>query len=217
MSATQIPNYSYPDTTTLTSVSVNGGTGTASLSSGQISLSSDTVGTYQVLFTVTDVNSETSTSTITVNVEDSSAQFPDVLPIDPRQNQIALPAASITGPTNAMVCYQQVSDADGTALSGSPTLSVNRSSSVANVSLTTDTNLWRFAGARASLQSQVQSITFSGLDSESLVSTDSKFVRVGLTAATTFGSTPCFTTTTRVIELRPITVTLSVEREVPVQ
>ena len=217
LSATQIPNYSYPDTTTLTSVSVNGGTGTATLSNGQITLSSDTVGTYQVLFTVTDVNSETSTSTITVNVEDSSAQFPNVLPVDPRVNQITLPAATITGPTNAMVCYQQVADSSGTAFSGSPTLSVDRSSSVANVSLATSTNLWRFTGARASMQNQVPSITFSGLDSAPLVTTASKFVRVGLTAATTFGSTPCFTNTTRVIELKPITVELSVERGVSVQ
>jgi len=217
LSDTRIPNYSYPDTTTLTSVSVNGGTGTATLSNGQVTLSSDTVGTYQVLFTVTDVNSETSTSTITVNVEDSSAQFPNVLPVDPRVNQITLPAATITGPTNAMVCYQQVADSSGTALSGSPTLSVNRSSSTANVSLTSGTNLWQFIGARASVQTQVPSITFSGLDSAPLVTTASKFVRVGLSAATTFGSAPCFTATTRVIELKPITVKLSVERGVSVQ
>jgi hypothetical protein len=214
-----IPNYTYPDTTTLTSASVNGGTGTATVntSTGEITLSSNTVGTFQVLYTLTDVNSQTSTSTITVNVEDSSAQFPNVLPVDPRLNQITMPSATITGPTNAMVCYQQVANAAGAALSGSATLSVSRSSSVANVSLTQTTNLWRFIGARASMQSQIPSITFSGLNSNPLVTTASKFVKVGLTAATAFGSTHCFTATTKVIELRPISVNSQVEREVSVQ
>lgn len=214
-----IPNYTYPDTTTLTSASVNGGTGTATVNTntGEITLSSNTVGTFQVLYTLTDVNSQTSTSTITVNVEDSSAQFPNVLPVDPRLNQITMPSATITGPTNAMVCYQQVANAAGAALSGSATLSVSRSSSVANVSLTQTTNLWRFIGARASMQSQIPSITFSGLNSNPLVTTSSKFVKVGLTAATAFGSAPCFTATTKVIELRPISVRSNVEREISVQ
>ena len=214
-----IANYTYPDTTTLSSVSVNGGTGTATAntSTGDITLSSNTVGSFQVLYTLTDINSQTSTSTITVNVEDSSAPFPSVLPVDPRQNQITLPATTITGPTNAMICYQQVANSSGTALSGSATLTVGRSTNTANVTLTQTTNLWRFTGPRASVQTQVPSITVSGLNSAPLVTTASKFLRVGLTAATGFGSSPCFTATTQVIELRPISIKAQIERNVSIQ
>jgi hypothetical protein len=116
-----------------------------------------------------------------------------------------------------MICYQQVADSAGNALSGSATLNVGRSSSVANVSLTETTNLWRFSGARAALQNQIQSITFAGLNSAALASTSSRFVKVGLTAATAFGSSHCFTATTKVIELRPISVKMLVERGVSVQ
>jgi hypothetical protein len=215
----QIPNYTYPDTTTLTSTSVNGGTGTATAntSTGNITLSSNTVGTFQVLYTLTDVNNETSTSTITVNVEDAAAEFPSVLLVDPRQTQVTLPSTTLSGATNAMLCYQQVADSSATALSGSATLSVGRSSSTSGVTLTETTNLWRFSGARASVQSQIPSITVSGLSSEPLVTTTSKFLRIGVSAATEFGSGSCFAATNRVLELRPLNLGTVLKRGVSLQ
>jgi hypothetical protein len=212
----QIPNYSYPDTTTLTSTSVNGGTGTATANTntGNITLSSNTVGTFQVLYTITDANSQTSTSTITVNVEEAAGEFPNVMLVDPRQRSISVPATSLSGSTNTLVCYKQVADSSGTALSGSATLAVGRSSATSGVTLTETTNLWRFSGARTPVQNQLPSVTISGLSNGALVTDSSKYVQVGLTAATGFGSAPCFTGVTRVIELRPLTLATSIDRDV---
>jgi hypothetical protein len=208
----QIPGYSYPNTTSVTSVSINGGDGEATLdsASGQISLSSNTVGSFQVLYTITDINNQTSTSTITVNVEDVSTQLPDVLLIDPRTTSISLPDQTLAGATNAMVCVQQVANAAAGTLSGSPTIVAGRSTIVANVSLTTSTNLWRFTGARADVQTQVPSITISGTGNDPLVSSGSKFVRVGVSAAPAMGSVACFTGQSRVVELRSVNLQGSV-------
>ena len=215
----QIANYTYPATTTLTSVSVNGGTGTATAntSTGDISLSSNTVGTFQVLYTLTDINSQTSTSTITVTVEDATAEFPNLVLVDPRVNSVSLPPTTLSGSTNAMVCYQQVSNASGNALSGSATMTIGRSSSTNGVALTETTNLWRFTGTRNAVQTQIPAVTVSGLNNASLVTTVPKFLRVGLSAATTFGSGPCFISTSRVIELRPLDIGAAVEREVDIE
>jgi hypothetical protein len=208
----QIPGYSYPDTTSVTAVSINGGDGDATLNSasGQISLSSNTVGSFQVLYTITDINNQTSTSTITVNVEDVSTQLPDVLLVDPRVRSITLPPQTLSGATNAMVCVQQVENSSAATLSGSATIVANRTTTVSNVSLTTSTNLWRFTGPRADVQSQVPTITISGTGTDPLVSTGSKFVRIGVSAAPAMGSAACFTGQTQVVELRSVNLQGSV-------
>jgi hypothetical protein len=202
----QIPNYTYPDTTTVTSVSINGGSGTASLntSNNTISLSSNTIGSFQVLYTLTDINSQTSTSTITVNVENATGQNPTIIPVDPRKNSIKLPELPVSGAANAMICVRQVSNSSGTALSGSPTLSVTRSSATSGVTFNTSTNLWNFFGTAAAVQTQTSSIDISGLNSNPLVTTSSKFIEVGYTAATAYGTSACFTGTNRIIELKPL-------------
>jgi hypothetical protein len=208
----QIPGYSYPDTTTVTAVSINGGDGDATLNSasGEISLSSNTVGSFQVLYTITDINNQTSTSTITVNVEDVSTQLPDVLLVDPRVRSISLPPQTLSGATNAMVCVQQVENSSAATLSGSATIVANRTTTLSNVSLTTSTNLWRFTGPRADVQSQVPTITISGTGTDPLVSTGSKFVRIGVSAAPAMGSAACFTGQSQVVELRSVNLQGSV-------
>jgi hypothetical protein len=215
----QIPNYTYPETTSLTSVSINGGDGEATFNSstGQISLSSNTVGTFQVLYTITDINNQTSTSTITVNVEDIDTQLPDTLLVDPRSTNIELPERTLSGSTNAMVCIQQVADAAGTAISGSPTITVGRSTSVNNVTLTQGTNMWRFIGSLANIQTQIPTITIAGSDSSALAPSESKFVRLGVTAATTLGAGACYTGESQVVELRSVGLRFSVNKNVAVR
>jgi hypothetical protein len=212
----QIPNYTYPDTTTVTAATRNSGSGRVSLTSGTsaIQLGSDTVGNFQVLYTLTDVNSQTSQSTITVNVEDAATQLPQVLLVDPRATSISLPSQTLSGSTNAMLCIQQVNSASATTLTGSPTISVGRSTNVANVTFAEATNLWRFTGTRANVQSQVPSITINGVGSNPIVSSGSKFVRVGVTAATTLGTDACYLGQSRVIELRSLALAGSVIRSV---
>jgi hypothetical protein len=202
----QIPGYTYPETTNVTSVSINGGSGTATLntSNNTLSLSSNTIGSFQVLYTLTDINSQTSTSTITVNVENATGQNPTIIPVDPRKNSIKLPELPVSGAANAMICVRQVSNSSGTALSGSPTLSVTRSSATSGVTFNTATNLWNFFGTAAAVQTQTSSIDISGLNSNPLVTTSSKFIEVGYTAATAYGTSACFTGTNRIIELKPL-------------
>lgn len=202
----QIPGYTYPETTNVTSVSINGGSGTATLntSNNSLSLSSNTIGSFQVLYTLTDINSQTSTSTITVNVENATGQNPTIIPVDPRKNSIKLPELPVSGAANAMICVRQVSNSSGTALSGSPTVSVTRSSATSGVTFNTATNLWNFFGTAAAVQTQTSSIDISGLNSNPLVTTSSKFIEVGYTAATAYGTSACFTGTNRIIELKPL-------------
>jgi hypothetical protein len=212
----QIPNYTYPDTTTVTAATRNSGTGRVTLTSGTstIQLGSNTVGNFQVLYTLTDINSQTSQSTITVNVEDAATQLPQVLLVDPRATSISLPSQTLSGSTNAMLCIQQVDSASATTLTGSPTISIGRSTNVANVTFAEATNLWRFTGTRANVQTQVPSITINGVGTNPIVATGSKFVRVGVTAATTLGTGACYLGQSRVIELRSLALAGSVIRSV---
>jgi hypothetical protein len=212
----QIPNYTYPDTTTVTAATRNSGTGRVTLTSGTsaIQLGSDTVGNFQVLYTLTDINSQTSQSTITVNVEDAATQLPQVLLVDPRATSISLPSQTLSGSTNAMLCIQQVNSASATTLTGSPTISIGRSTNVANVTFAEATNLWRFTGTRTNVQTQVPSITINGVGTNPIVATGSKFVRVGVTAATTLGTGACYLGQSRVIELRSLALAGSVIRSV---
>ena len=212
----QIPNYTYPDTTTVTAATLNSGSGRVELTDGTsaIQLGSDTVGNFQVLYTLTDINSQTSQSTITVNVEDAATQLPQVLLVDPRATSISLPSQTLSGSTNAMLCIQQVNSASDTTLTGSPTISIGRSTDVDNVTFAEATNLWRFTGTRANVQTQVPSITINGVGTNPIVATGSKFVRVGVTAATTLGTGACYLGQSRVIELRSLALAGSVIRSV---
>jgi hypothetical protein len=223
----QIPGYTYPDTTQVTSVSINGGVGTASLNTADdvITLSSDTVGTYQVLYTLTDINNQTSTSTISVNVEDATSQLPNVLLVDPHETGIALPAQTLAGSTNAMLCIEQVADADGEDFVGTPTIALSRSAptvaaprtSFNAVTLATATNLWRFTGSRANLQAEIPFINVTGTGSNPLAPTDSKFFRMGITATTAMGGTACFVGGQDfVVEIRSLELQGSVTRRVEV-
>jgi hypothetical protein len=223
----QIPGYTYPDTTQVTSVSINGGVGTASLNTADdvITLSSDTVGTYQVLYTLTDINNQTSTSTISVNVEDATSQLPNVLLVDPHETGIALPAQTLAGSTNAMLCIEQVADADGEDFVGTPTIALSRSAptvaaprtSFNAVTLATATNLWRFTGSRANLQAEIPFINVTGTGSNPLAPTDSKFFRMGITATTAMGGTACFVGGQDfVVEIRSLELQGSVTRRVEI-
>lgn len=215
----QISGYTYPDTTEVSELSVQSGTGTATLNSstGDISLSSNTVGTFQVLYTLTDINNQSSSSTINVTVEDAAAEFPNLVLVDPRQNQISLPSVTLSGSTNAMVCLRQVANISGGTLSGSATLTVGRSSATSNVTLTESSNLWNVRGTRNQVQSQIPSVTISGLNGGSLAVTDSKFVRIGISAATEFGTGHCFLSSSRIVEIKPVRLGSNIERNVVIE
>lgn len=109
-------------------------------------------------------------------------EVPDVLVVDPRAQDLNFPALTLTDSNEAMVCFSQVADSSGTALSGSPTITVGRTSTTAGVTENTAANSWRYSGPRASVQTQTSSIQISGTGSNAVVSTGSKWLRVNITA-----------------------------------
>lgn len=209
----QIPGYTYPNGTTVSQVQLNSGSGNATLSGNEIRLSSNTIGTFQVIYTLSG-NNQTSRSTIVVTVEDISTQLPNILIADPRSRTLTLPSQDLLGSVNAMICIEQVADSSGTALSGSPTVVAGRSTSVANVTSATTGNIWQFTGSLANVETQIPTITISGSGANAVVSAGSKFVRIGVTAASAMGSAACYTGVNRVVEIRALDIRGSVTKSV---
>jgi len=135
-------------------------------------------------------------------------QVPDVLVVDPRAQNIDFPALTLTDSNDAMVCFSQVADSSGTALSGSPTISVGRTASTPNVTENAVTNSWRYSGPRASVQTQTSSIQISGTGSNAVVSSGSKWLRVNVTADPTDASacTASDVEVDEIVELRSMTL-----------
>jgi len=232
----QIPNYEYPDTTSVSEVSINGGDGQATLNSntGDITLSSDTVGSFQVLYTLTDVNNQTSTSTITVNVEDATSQLPNVLLVDPRATILALPSQMIEGSTNAMLCVEEVANASGDVIRQTPTLEFNRSTPASGdtsrtsfdevtaetdqtVSDDTTRTVWRFTGPSDDVQAEIPFINIIGAGGSAIAPSGSKYFRMGLTAAAEQGSSACFVGgQTFVVEIRSLALRAVVARRIDI-
>ncbi|MFM1786722.1 MAG: hypothetical protein RL228_672 [Actinomycetota bacterium] len=133
-----------------------------------------------------------------------TATLPSVVMVDPRVNSVNFPGLTLGQSTNAMVCFSQVADSSGTALSGSATLSVSRSSSVSGVTENTSTNLWRYSGARADVDTQIDSIQISSTNSNPLASTASKWLKVHVTSATSSSTNCTDSQVDRIVEIRPI-------------
>jgi hypothetical protein len=111
----------FPANSTVSVVSITG-TGSATVSGTNLSLSSSSPGSYSVRYRITNPDNDTSESTVNVTVlSESSPRLPDVLLVDPRLNVVDFPQASFENATNLLVCVQE-SDSGGTIL-GSPTVS----------------------------------------------------------------------------------------------
>lgn len=119
-----------------------------------------------------------------------SAVLPTILLADPRASSVTLPPISLSNSNNAMVCVKQVADSTGNALAGTASIVVGRSTSTSGVTETVDTNLWRYSGSRASVQTQIPTITISGISGQPLVASGSKFVSVHVTSDTS-GASAC--------------------------
>ena len=123
---------------------------------------------------------------------DVTTDLPDVIPVDPRSTTINFPSLTLSSSTNAMICFRQVSNSSGSDISGSPTISVSRSSATSGVTENTATNLWRYNGARADVQTQISSIQISGTGGNPVVSSGSKWLEVHVTSRTA-SATDCTT------------------------
>lgn len=209
LSETGITGYQYsegPGTVSVNSALLDSGSGSVSLSGSTISISSSTVGSFTIQYTLssTSGNGTTNVSTITVNVEDINLTIPGIILIDPRTKQIGLPAAQITDSTNSLLCFEQVADSSGGSISGSPTIEVTRSTSTTGVTAESSSNRWSFRGTQANVQTQSANLTVLGASNAAIASSNSRFIRVTATPATQFGQNGCETGRTRIIEIRPI-------------
>lgn len=132
---------------------------------------------------------------------DVSTNLPTVIHSDPKSTEINIPSLALTSSTNAMICFEQVSNSAGDAISGSANIAVRRTTSVTNVTETIATNSWRYSGTRANVQTQIDSIQITGTSGNPVVNAASKWVRVRVTRDTSnCGTTPV----QRVIEIRPL-------------
>lgn len=134
------------------------------------------------------------------------SDLPTILLADPRATTINLPTIALSNSNNAMACFSQVANSAGGALSGSPTVSVSRATNVTGVTETVTTNLWRYSGTRANVESQLASIRINGINSNPVVATGSKFLRMHLTSDTSGAGACTDTQVNAVIELRSIPV-----------
>ena len=105
-----------------------------------------------------------------------------------------------------MICFSQVANSSGGTLSGSPTISVSRTTSTSGVTENVATNLWRYNGTRANVNTQLETIRISGTGSNPPVTTSSKWLRVHVTSATASASDCTDSQVNKIVELRPLTI-----------
>ncbi|MFZ9789767.1 MAG: fibronectin type III domain-containing protein [Candidatus Nanopelagicales bacterium] len=135
-----------------------------------------------------------------------STNLPDVIPVYPTATTINFPPLTLSTSTNAMICFSQVANSEGTALSGSPTIEISRSSTTSGVTENITTNLWRYNGTRANVQTQINSINISGTGGAAIASTGSKWLRVHVTSATGSASDCQDSQVNKVVEIRSLGV-----------
>jgi hypothetical protein len=135
-----------------------------------------------------------------------STNLPDVIPVHPLATTINFPSLTLTNSTNAMICFSQVANSGGTALSGSPTIEISRSSTTSGVTENITSNLWRYNGTRANVQTQINSINISGTGGAAIASTGSKWLRVHVTSATGSASDCQDSQVDKVVEIRSLGV-----------
>lgn len=147
---------------------------------------------------------------------DASVNLPDVILVDPRRSSVELPNIDISTSTNAMICFSQVANSSGGTLSGSATISVSRSSTTSGVTENVGTNLWRYSGTRANVNSQLGSIQISGTGSNPPVTTSSKWMRIRVSHDTS--TSDCTNNpVSKVVEIRPLQIQDNTEFDVQLE
>ena len=136
-----------------------------------------------------------------------SSTLPTILLVDPRATSVTLPSIALSNSNNAHACFSQVANSGGSTFSGTPTLGVSRTSNTAGVTQTVTSNLWRYTGSRANIQTQLGSIQISGTNGDPLVGSGSKFLRLHLSSNISGVAGCTDTQVDRVIEIRSVGMT----------
>ena len=201
----QISGYTYPNTVSVTNSDVNSGVGSETRNGNVISVSSNTVGTFTVNFTINNsATGGSDTSRITVIVETVTAIIPSILYVDPQENLKSIPMPSISGGTNITLCTSEVGDNSGNALAGSNTVEVTSSSNTSGVTRTSGTNLVTYAGTQANINTQLSTLSVQGLSNAVVVNGASKFLRIVATPTSIGVNNQCATGVSQIIELKPL-------------
>lgn len=201
----QIAGYSYPNTVSVTNSDINSGLGSESRSGNIISLSSSTVGTFTVNFSIRNSSTGgTDTSRITVIVESVTTRLPSILHVDPQEVSKRLPIPSITGGTNITLCTSQVSDGAGGALGSANTIEIVRSSDTSGVARNSGNNLVTYTGTQANINTQLSTLAVQGVSNAIVVNGASKFIRIVVTPTSSSISNQCSTGVSQNIEIKPL-------------
>lgn len=152
----------------------------------------------------------------TVGTVAPDGPLPDVLLADPRATTIDLPSSTLSGSNNIGICFEQVANSAGDALSGNATISFSRNTSITGVTETTTTNRWRYTGSRAAITDQIPELRINGVSSNPVVTDNSKWMRIRMTHDT--AATNCVSTNpaniVQIVEIRPLTITSSNTRSI---
>jgi len=189
--------------------------------SSTFALSASQVGTYTLNYRVSYVFSGTTyrtTSTLSVEVvPEVTATFPATVPFDPTLTSKNLPGIRFATATNAYVCFDQVANLNGDAIS--PTnVGVNQSSLADNVSLVSTGPPLIDTGTVSGLTNQARLVRITA-NSGVLGSGGSKFLRVRASSIdNTDGVLPsCASGISFVVEFKSVKVTQTRRYLVPLK
>jgi len=201
----QIAGYSYPNTVSVTNSDINSGVGSESRNGNVITLSSTTVGTFTVNFSIRNSSTGgTDTSRITVIVETVIARLPSILYVDPQEVSKKLPIPPISGGTNITLCTSQVSDGSGGALGSANTIEIVRGSNTSGVTRSSGNNLVTYSGTQANINTQLSTLSVQGVSNAVVVNGASKFIRIVVTPTSSAVSNLCSTGVSQNIEIKPL-------------
>lgn len=178
--------------------------GTATSANSPLTLSSSTVGSYSMLYKLTDAFNQVSYSNLTINVVDEvEFNAPTILPVDPRVSSVNLPQLHIADNSAVLMCLDQLESATSTTTISSPTISISNSGDlVSGVSTSIANNVRNFSGSSTVVRDQTSKIRVSANSGRLLPDGESKFVRIRVTS-TSDGSSNCANGSSRVVELKP--------------
>lgn len=147
-----------------------------------------------------------------VGSNDISVNLPSILLVDPRSELVEIPNLALSDSNDAHFCIRQVQNSAGDNLSGSASISIQRAISTANVTETVTSNLWRYSGTRANVQTQIESLNIvSSSSGAEVVETGSLWVEFHLSSDTNLAG--CTDSQPEmIVELRSLEISKNVTR-----
>ena len=146
-----------------------------------------------------------------------SVTSPSVIPVDPRSDSISFPGVLLGGAAanepNASLCVTEVDSGGTPVAAGTSNLQISATVPV-GVNSQSSTPRFVYSGARATIRDLSETIRVnSATNTENVVSSESKYLRISVQARTGTGFTTCSGTnnvvTAVIVELRPIRLNAS--------